>query len=250
MIWRIIATGGALSFLVSGFSVLSDPNCITADIGGGRVVGVTCRGDSYGTWSGTTAGFFMLLIGLALLVFIYWRNILALIAQPQDRSINSPSSVGPQVKFYSNRPSAGPRYEPGKMPSLKVCKNCLAKVPNFWGHCDKCLGTTFRETTEEDLKVTEDLTQVKVCDKCNSEVHVFYPKCFNCEGSTFTHKQVKKKKQSSSVSSEEAMLDAFQESKSAPPKGSNPEFKTCPMCAEDIKFAAKKCRYCQHMLDG
>ncbi len=29
-----------------------------------------------------------------------------------------------------------------------------------------------------------------------------------------------------------------------------PEFKVCPMCAEDIKFAAKKCRYCHQMLDN
>ena len=249
MIWRIIATGGALSFLVTGFSVLGDPNCVTADIGGGRVVGITCRTDSYGTWTGSFAGFFMLLIGLALLVFIYWRYIVTLIAQPQGRTVNSTASLGPQVKFFSSKPSESSRYEPGKVPSLKVCKNCQAKVPNFWGHCDKCLGTTFRDITEEDLKLTEDLIQVKVCDKCNSEVHVFYPKCFNCEGTSFTHKQVKRKRQSASVSSEEAMLDAFEESKTAPSKSSNPEFKACPMCAEDIKFAAKKCRYCQHMMD-
>jgi hypothetical protein len=80
MIWKIIGTICSLTFFTTGFSVLGDPNCITADIGGGRVVGVTCRDDTYGTWTGSSAGFFMLLIGLALLVFIYWRNILALIA--------------------------------------------------------------------------------------------------------------------------------------------------------------------------
>jgi hypothetical protein len=29
----------------------------------------------------------------------------------------------------------------------------------------------------------------------------------------------------------------------------NLEFKICPMCAEEIKYAAKKCRYCQHLLE-
>jgi hypothetical protein len=52
------------------------------------------------------------------------------------------------------------------------------------------------------------------------------------------------------MNSEEAMLQAFTSIESSPrPRDVNPEFRTCPMCAEDIKFAAKKCRYCQHMMD-
>jgi hypothetical protein len=32
-------------------------------------------------------------------------------------------------------------------------------------------------------------------------------------------------------------------------EGLTAEVKKCPMCAEDVKFAAKKCRYCQHLFD-
>lgn len=48
-------------------------------------------------------------------------------------------------------------------------------------------------------------------------------------------------------SSEEALTRLFSETKPQ----NNPEdleFKYCPMCAEPVRAAAKKCRYCQHLL--
>ena len=251
MIWRIIATGGALSFLATGFSVLSDPNCITADIGGGRVVGVTCRVDSYGTWSGSVAGMIMCFLGIALLGLIYWRYIITLISRQRQTVYRNPSeSTRPGVRFNLSKVPSKSTFKDENISTLKVCSECSTKVPVDWSLCDRCLSTRFHNIEEKDLILTENLTQIKICDNCKSEVPVFYPKCFECDGTTFTHKQVKRLKQSSSVSSKEAMLAAVQESRVEPTKVSNPEFKTCSMCAEEIKFAAKKCRYCQHMMDA
>ena len=78
MIWLILAVVGAGSFFVTGFSLLTDPLCISADFGGGRVVQVTCRSDEFGTVTGTQAGLISILIGLGILTLIFWRPIKAI----------------------------------------------------------------------------------------------------------------------------------------------------------------------------
>ena len=78
MIWLILALVGAGSFFVTGFNLLTDPFCISADFGGGRVVQVTCRSDEFGTVTGTQAGLISILIGLGILALIFWRPIKAM----------------------------------------------------------------------------------------------------------------------------------------------------------------------------
>ena len=77
MIWLILALVGAGSFFVTGFNLLTDPFCISADFGGGRVVQVTCRSDEFGTVTGTQAGLISILIGLGILTLVFWRPIKA-----------------------------------------------------------------------------------------------------------------------------------------------------------------------------
>jgi len=81
MIWLVLALIGAGTFFVTGFNLLTDPLCVSADFGGGRVVQVTCRSDEFGTVSGTQAGLISILIGLGILTFIFWRPIKALFIQ-------------------------------------------------------------------------------------------------------------------------------------------------------------------------
>ncbi len=88
-------------------------------------------------------------------------------------------------------------------------------------------------------------TSFKTCDKCGKELEVNWGHCPACLGTSFTHKQ--REINPFAERSEEAMFDAFPASVTSSDAAA-PEFKVCPMCAEQIKFAAKKCRYCQHMM--
>ena len=103
MIWRVIGTLGAVSFIFTGLSVLSNPDCLTADIGGGRIVGVTCRPDSYGSMSGTAAGIIMGLIGVVLLAFLYWHQLSSFINRSStNQTRNSSNWLPEQVQKKSN----------------------------------------------------------------------------------------------------------------------------------------------------
>jgi hypothetical protein len=77
-------------------------------------------------------------------------------------------------------------------------------------------------------KIEDEFVMAKVCHTCGVPAEeMWHLECKACGETTFVHKKIPK---------------SF--------KAANPEFKACPMCAEDIKFAAKKCRFCQHMLDA
>ncbi len=81
----------------------------------------------------------------------------------------------------------------------------------------------------------------KVCYSCKLEQPTEVPACLECGKTAFAHnRQVEARKSYLQFQSE--IIESL-------PKviTTEPEFKECLMCAEPIRFKAKKCRYCGEM---
>ena len=119
MIWLILALVGAGSFFVTGFNLLTDPLCVSADFGGGRVVQVTCRSDEFGTVTGTQAGLISILIGFGILTLIFWRPI--------------------KVLFLRNKLTKEARYQMDEGRTDVAISNSVSELPtNSSGLTKKC----------------------------------------------------------------------------------------------------------------
>jgi RNA polymerase subunit RPABC4/transcription elongation factor Spt4 len=229
MIWKIVGLVGAGSFIINGLSVMTDPNCVTVDFGGqSRVVSLTCYTGLGGALPGTTAGMLSILFGFGILVIIFWQNIKNLLPSSQNTLTHS-------------------SFSPASRSALrgKVCNYCKREIPAESQECPNCFPEIIHTTSSESVSTSSSST--RICKYCKKYYSINIKDCPTCFPEVINSKTTEEK-----VVKDAKKLIVKSQSKNIekPIVESTPEFKTCPMCAEDIKFAAKKCRYCQHMLDG
>lgn len=90
---------------------------------------------------------------------------------------------------------------------------------------------------------SENRNSYKVCYSCKLELPTDVSSCFQCGNSAFAH--------NGQILARKSYLQFEREIVESLPTVviSEPGFKDCPMCAEPIRFRARKCRFCGEMQD-
>ena len=228
MIWKILGFVGAGSFIINGLSVMTDPNCVTVDFGGqSRVVSMTCYTGLGGALTGTTAGLLSIFFGIGILAIIFWRNLKNLLPSSQN------TLTQPSYRPSSRSTSRG-----------NVCKYCKREIPAGSQECPNCFPEIIHTTSTKSNPTSSSVT--RMCKYCKKYYSINIKDCPICFPEVITTNSIEEK---AVKPIKKSTVKPQQKNIEQPILQSTPEFKTCPMCAEDIKFAAKKCRYCQHMMD-
>jgi hypothetical protein len=169
MIWLVIAIIGSGTFIFSGVSVLMDPFCKSVDFGGGRVVQITCRDDSFGAFSQVSAGWLSILGGLSILIFIFRNPLINILKVPNYTK----DQRGDHSSFerVNDESSDNSNFESQELNTTldsqlisqgsKKCKYC-AELINFEAIKCKYCGSSLTPNSSEKMKTYLKSSQGKI----------------------------------------------------------------------------------------